>query len=539
MSTQDSGNGTDAPDALIREIAARHVARPGGLLPALHALQDELGHVPPEAVPAVAEVFNISRAEVHGVISFYHLFRTTPPGRATLYICRAEACQAMGARALEEHARARLGIGLHETTADRRFSLEPIYCLGNCASSPAVMIDDAVHGRVTPERLDALLDGGGGTRTAEGSETAGSNAPDAARTVFVPRDTTALSLGADEVAAAIAAEAAGRGESVTVVRNGSRGLYWLEPMIEVEADGVRHAYGPVRAADVPALFEAGFLTAGEHELGLGPTDEIPWLAKQSRLTFARAGITEPLSLDDYRAHGGYRGLARAVELSRGEIVEIVTESGLRGRGGAAFPTGIKWQTVLNAEGSQKYVTCNADEGDSGTFADRMVMESDPFVLIEGMTIAGLAAGATMGYIYLRAEYPLAIRTMNEAIDVAESAGLLGDDVMGCGQAFHLEVREAAGAYICGEETSMLESLEGKRGIIRYRPPLPAVKGLFGAPTIVNNVITLASVPIILAEGAQYYRDYGTGRSRGTLTVQLAGNIERGGLVGDRFRPYPA
>ena len=533
MSTQGSGNGADVTDALVREIAASHVARPGGLLPALHALQDELGYVPPEAVPTLAEVFNLSRAEVHGVISFYHLFRTTPPGRETLYLCRAEACQAMGARELEKHTRERLGIGFHETTADGRFSLEPIYCLGNCACSPAVMIDDIVYGKLTPERLDALLEKGrrGPASAAQGPPAVTvPGMPEGPRTVFVPRDTTALSLGADAVVEAIAAEAARRGESVTVVRNGSRGLYWLEPMIEVEADGVRHAYGPVQATDVPALFDAGFLAAGEHGLGLGPTEKIPWLAGQSRLTFARVGITDPLSLEDYRAHGGYEGLAKAVGLSREEIVDIVTESGLRGRGGAAFPTGIKWRTVLNAEGSQKYVTCNADEGDSGTYADRMVMESDPFVVIEGMTIAGLAVGATMGYIYLRAEYPLAIRIMNEAIAAAEAAALLGDNVMDSGQAFHLEVREAAGAYICGEETSMLESLEGKRGMIRYRPPLPAIKGLFGAPTIVNNVITLASVPIILAEGAEYYRDYGTGRSRGTLTVQLAGNVKRGGLV---------
>ena len=525
MSARSAGGGAGVDQALVSAIAKRHAARPGGLLPALHAIQDELGYVPPEAVPTVAEVFNISRAEVHGVISFYHLFRTTPPGRRTLYLCRAEACQAMGGREIERHAKKRLGVGFHETTEDGRFSLEPIYCLGNCARSPAVMIDDYVYGMVTLQGLDALLEEDRGA-----SATARPRMPEGSHTVFVPRDTTALSMGADGVAEAIAVEAARRGESVTVVRNGSRGLYWLEPMIEVEADGVRHAYGPVQVANVPALLDAGFLTAGAHGLALGPTEKISWLAEQSRLTFARAGITDPLSLDDYRAHGGYEGLAKAVALSREEIVDVVTESGLRGRGGAAFPTGVKWRTVLNAEGAQKYVTCNADEGDSGTFADRMVMESDPFVLIEGMTIAGLAVGATEGYVYLRAEYPLAIRIMNEAIGIAEAAGLLGDNVMDSGQAFHLEVREAAGAYICGEETSMLESLEGKRGVIRYRPPLPAIKGLFGAPTIVNNVITLASVPIILAEGAEYYANYGTGRSRGTLTVQLAGNIKRGGLV---------
>ncbi len=348
--------------------------------------------------------------------------------------------------------------------------------------------------------------------------------------VFVPRDTTSRSLGADDVAKAIEGMAASRGNSITLVRNGSRGLYWLEPLIEVEVDGVRYAYGPIASSDVGGLFDANFLSAGDHPFGLGPTEHIPYLAEQDRLTFSRVGIIDPLSLDDYQAHGGYEGLAKAVELECDQIVEIVTESGLRGRGGAAFPTGIKWSTVLSAEGLQKYVTCNADEGDSGTFADRMIMESDPFVLIEGMTIAGIAVGATEGYVYLRTEYPLAIQIMNDAIGIAESAGLLGENVMDSGKTFHLEVREAAGAYICGEETSMLESLEGKRGVIRYRPPLPAIKGLFGAPTIVNNVITLASVPIILARGAKFYQNYGTGRSRGTLTVQLAGNVKRGGLV---------
>ena len=348
--------------------------------------------------------------------------------------------------------------------------------------------------------------------------------------VFVPRDTTARSVGADEVAEAIQRAAAANGTAIDLVRNGSRGLYWLEPLVEVQIGGERRAYGPVQAADVPGLFAADFCRGGDHEKALGPTESIPYLAEQSRLTFARVGVTDPLSLDEYRAHGGYEGLARAVTLDGADIVETVTRSGLRGRGGAAFPTGIKWRTALAAQGSQKYVVCNADEGDSGTFADRMIMESDPFVLIEGMTIAGLAVGATMGYVYLRAEYPLAIQTMDAAIAEAQAAGLLGESVLDSGRAFHLEVREAAGAYICGEETALLESLEGKRGMVRYRPPLPAIKGLFGAPTIVNNVISLASVPIILAEGAEYYQDYGTGRSRGTLTVQLAGNVKRGGLV---------
>jgi formate dehydrogenase iron-sulfur subunit len=352
----------------------------------------------------------------------------------------------------------------------------------------------------------------------------------ATTTVFVPADTTARSLGADAVAAAVAAEAKRRGEDVTIVRNGSRGLYWLEPLVEVLVGDVRQAYGPVGARDVPGLFDAGFLAGDEHTLALGRTENIPYLSKQTRLTFARVGITDPLSLDDYRAHGGYRGLANALQLTGEQIVATVTESGLRGRGGAAFPTGIKWKTVLGAPAAQKYVVCNADEGDSGTFADRMILESDPFVLIEGMTIAGLAVGAAQGFVYIRAEYPLAIRTMRAAIERAKAAGLLGDDVQGSGRSFHLEVREAAGAYICGEETSLLESLEGKRGMVRYRPPLPAIKGLFGKPTIINNVLSLATVPVILDKGADYYKNFGIGRSRGTITIQLAGNIKQGGLI---------
>jgi formate dehydrogenase iron-sulfur subunit len=337
-------------------------------------------------------------------------------------------------------------------------------------------------------------------------------------------------LGADRVAEALRAEAEGRGKSIEVVRNGSRGLYWLEPMIEVEVAGERVAYGPIDPDDAASLFDADFLSGGTHPKALGVTEAIPYLAAQTRLTMARVGIVDPLSLDDYRAHGGYRGLANAVTMSGEAIVQAVTDSGLRGRGGAAFPTGIKWNTVLGADGDQKYIVCNADEGDSGTFADRMIMESDPFVLIEGMTIAGLGVGATQGYVYIRAEYPQSIKTMQAAIESAQAEGLLGDRVLGGERAFHLEVREAAGAYICGEETSLLESLEGKRGVIRFRPPLPAIKGLFGKPTVVNNVISLASVPIILDKGADYYRDFGVGRSRGTLTIQLAGNVKQGGMV---------
>ncbi len=353
-------------------------------------------------------------------------------------------------------------------------------------------------------------------------------------TVFIPRDASALSLGAEAVAGAVFAQAAASKVDLKLVRNGSRGLFWLEPLIEVATPAGRVAYGPVTPRDVPALFAAGFLTGSAHTLRLGLTEDIPYLKRQERLTFARVGLTDPLSLSDYVAQGGYRGLRRALELAPEAIVKEVTDSGLRGRGGAAFPTGIKWKTVLDQKSAQKYVTCNADEGDSGTFADRMLMEGDPLLLIEGMTIAGVAVGATHGYIYLRVEYPHALRTLNAAIAAAYDAHYLGRDILGSGKQFELEVRLGAGAYICGEETSMLESLEGKRGEIRVRPPLPAIKGLFGLPTIVNNVISLASVPAILERGAAFYQNYGAGRSRGTLPIQLAGNIRHGGLIEKAF-----
>ena len=353
-------------------------------------------------------------------------------------------------------------------------------------------------------------------------------------TVYVPRDSSALSLGAGKVASTIAAEAAQRNIDLRVVRNGSRGMFWLEPMVEVVTARGRVAYGPVTPAEVAALFDSGFLTGGDHRLGLGLTEEIDYLKRQERLTFARVGIVDPVSIDDYVAHGGYRGLERALSIPAEKIVEEITESGLRGRGGAGFPAGIKWRTTQQASARQKYVVCNADEGDSGTFSDRMIMEGDPFVLIEGMTIAAVCAGVTQGYIYLRSEYPHALRTLNEALGAAYKRGYLGEKIAGSAHTFNLEVRLGAGAYICGEETAMLESLEGKRGMVRYKPPVPAISGLFGQPTIVNNVVSLATVPVILERGGAFYKDYGMGRSRGTLPIQLAGNVKHPGLVEKAF-----
>jgi formate dehydrogenase iron-sulfur subunit len=352
--------------------------------------------------------------------------------------------------------------------------------------------------------------------------------------VFVPCDAAAIAVGADEVAAAVAREAQRLGAEITLVRNGSRGMFELEPLVEVEIAEGRVGYARLAAEDVPGLIAAGMLDGKPHEACVGLVEELPFLKNQTRLTFARCGITDPIDLEDYAEHDGYKGLAAALSLGPAGIVEAVTKSGLRGRGGAGFPTGIKWKTVADAVADRKFIVCNADEGDSGTFADRMVMEGDPFMLIEGMTIAGIAVGATQGYIYVRSEYPHAIAALNKAIRAARNAGLLGPRILDTAFDFDIEVREGAGAYVCGEETALLDSIEGKRGTVRAKPPLPAHVGLFGKPTVINNVLSLAAIPFILDKGPQAYADYGMGRSRGTMPIQLAGNIRNGGLYETAF-----
>jgi formate dehydrogenase iron-sulfur subunit len=353
-------------------------------------------------------------------------------------------------------------------------------------------------------------------------------------TIYVPKDSAARSIGADEVAASIATEAAQRKIGISIVRNGSRGALWLEPLVEISTDQGRIAYGPVKVSDVTSLFDVDFLHGGSHHLALGKSEEIPWLARQDRVTFARVGIIDPLSSADYVKNGGLVGLRRALLMQADEVVAEVTESGVRGRGGAGFPAGIKWRTVLQAQADQKYICCNADEGDSGTFADRMLIEGDPFTLIEGMTIAAIAVGATEGVIYLRSEYPDAIETLKKAIDIARENEWLGGNILGTSHEFEVRIRVGAGSYVCGEETAMLESIEGKRGVVRSKPPLPAIQGLFEKPTVINNVLTLASIPAILASGAAAYKSRGVGRSLGTQVFQLAGNIARGGIVETAF-----
>ena len=452
---------------------------PGATLPILHDLQEQFGYIDDAAIPLIADALNISRAETLGVISFYHDFRRSPVDGRVLKLCRAESCQSMGCEDLVSHLELRHGIKVDDDEAipastSRRFTASAIALF-----PPPPCLTGSPIGRLDRDRIDAIV------AAAQGQDAMSVR-------VFVPADSSALSVGADLVADAIRDEARRRGLDIELVRTGSRGLFWLEPLVEVETAAGRVGYGPVAAGRDGSAVRAGFLSGGAHSKALGRVDDIPYLAKQQRLIFARCGLTDPLSLDDYRRHGGLRGLERALALGSKATIEEVLASGLRGRGGAGFPTGIKWRTTAGVDADQKYVVCNADEGDSGTFADRMLMEGDPFLLIEGMAIAGVSVGATKGYVYIRSEYPHAFATFQRAIERARAGGLLGPSVLGSGHAFDLEARLGAGAYICGEETSLLESLEGKRGQIRVKPPLPAISGLFGKPTVINNVLSFAS-----------------------------------------------
>ena len=357
--------------------------------------------------------------------------------------------------------------------------------------------------------------------------------------VYIPLDSAAVALGANETTLALECIASSRALDIQVIRNGSRGLIWAEPMLEVQTSTCRVAFACVTPAIVEELFELGVFKPGlnAHEVKdnihasfLGPTEEIPWLKNQQRLTFLRCGVTDPLSIDDYIEFGGLDALTHALKDTPLKTVKAISNSGLRGRGGAAFPAGIKWQTVHDCESDTKYIVCNADEGDSGTFADRLIMEGDPFLLIEGMLIAGYATGARKGFIYLRSEYPIARAVLSRALQLAKCNNLLGDNILNSDFSFEIELFIGAGAYICGEETSLLESLEGKRGEVRSKPPLPAHQGLFGEPTLIHNVISLCSVPAALIDEGDFYASTGVKRSLGTLPFQLAGNIKCGGLI---------
>ena len=346
--------------------------------------------------------------------------------------------------------------------------------------------------------------------------------------IYIPKETSACSVGSELIAEKITDLAQGH-KHISIIRNGSWGAFWLEPFIEIEKNGNRKGTSYLNKkishlSSIEELFD-DFYNSNPFNIM-----DIDFIKRQTRLVFSRIGLYDPLDLNQYRNSHGYKGLEKSFEIGQQQTIDEIKKSGLNGRGGAAFPTAIKMQTVLDQESTIKYVACNADEGDGGTFSDRLIMECDPYSLIEGMTIAAYSVGASHGYIYLRSEYPLAKYFLTEAIKILKSHNLLGKNILGTNFSFDIELRIGAGSYVCGEETAMMESIEGKRGLVRSKPPLPAIKGLFNQPTLINNVITLASMSVILFHGKEIFSQFGSGKSVGTMPYQLCGNIKQGGLI---------
>jgi len=361
--------------------------------------------------------------------------------------------------------------------------------------------------------------------------------------IFVGTATCGRAAGAMAVLEAIDKELSRRNIDAIITQVGCIGLCYAEPLVDIiKANRPRICYGGVSPEIIPQLIEDYIIsdnprpdmalgTIGEYSIdGLPKLFELPMLRPQVRISLRNCGLIDPEDIKQYVANGGYSGLAKALRMSPEEVIEEIKKSGLRGRGGAGFPTGQKWEFCRRSPGKEKYLICNADEGDPGAFMDRSLLESDPHAVLEGMLIGAYAIGATQGYIYCRAEYPLAIERLKMALKQMAEYRLLGDNMLGSGFSFQIEMKEGAGAFVCGEETALMMSIEGKRGMPRSRPPFPAVSGLWGKPTNINNVETWANVSAILQRGGDWYASFGTEKSKGTKTFALAGKIVRTGLI---------
>jgi len=555
------------------EIERRFPSHPGLVIPILQFVHETAGYLSEPAMRATAEHLRVSVSRVFGVASFYSQFHFEPQGAHTITVCRGTACHVRGSasvlRELEEHLEVRAG----GTTPDLGCTLETVACFGSCALAPVVVADGRVHGRQTGAKARALVDAARRTgpqrrpSTAEATPTLPGAPPAPARAIDIDRRiaeasaawgrlvdaeqpvitvgtaTCGLAAGAGEVLDALQGELDRLAVTARIVPVGCVGMCFAEPLVEIATAGLpRVTYQRVTPEVLGEIVEAHLVrgeppathalgSAGDATLdGIPRMADLPVLRRQVRIALRNCGVIDPTNVDHYLARDGYAGLRRALAMPPDEVVEEVKASGLRGRGGGGFPTGAKWEFCRAAPGSPKYVICNADEGDPGAFMDRSVLEGDPHAVLEGLSIAAYAIGAAHGYVYVRAEYPLAVARLETAIGQMRELGLLGPDVLGSGFSFDIEIKQGAGAFVCGEETALMASIEGRRGMPRPRPPFPAVKGLYGRPSNINNVETLANVATILREGADWFAGFGTATSKGTKTFALTGKVNRPGLI---------
>ncbi|RPI62269.1 MAG: proton-conducting membrane transporter, partial [Planctomycetaceae bacterium] len=530
-------------------------------IPLLQAIQEHYRYLPAEALRRLSELTGISPAQIAGVSTFYTQFRHTPAGRHIISICHGTACHVKGADTVRETLMRRLGIkGAADTSADGEFTIQKVACLGCCTLAPVIQIDNVTYGHLTGESIAGVLDDFlqmHKSHLAPAKPARKGDKPTLGE-IRVGLGSCCLAKGSGQVRTAMEQAVRDMRLDATVKRVGCVGMCHQTPMVEiVMADGTHHHYARVKPADAPAILQRHFkpgglarriggsvstalnhlLTdetwAGSQRLSLDEQspDVQAFLSPQVHLATEFCGRLDPLDLEEYQRHDGFAALRKMFsELSPQQVAEMVTRSGLRGRGGAGFPTGKKWSLVAASPGDTKYVICNGDEGDPGAFMDRMILESYPYRVIEGMIIAAYAAGCHEGVFYIRAEYPLAVQRIDAALEHVRSAGLLGQNILGSGFSLDLRIMEGAGAFVCGEETALIASVEGRRGMPRLRPPYPANRGLWDRPTLVNNVETLAMVPWIIRHGAEAFAAVGGARSKGTKVFALAGKVARGGLI---------
>ncbi|HEY3396021.1 MAG TPA: NAD(P)H-dependent oxidoreductase subunit E [Armatimonadota bacterium] len=544
-------------DRLVAEIGGA----PEQLIPLLQALQSHFRYLPPEALRRLSEITEITPAAIAGVSTFYSQFRHQPAGRHVISICHGTACHVKGAELVTDALRRRLSLAAGEDTdAEGLFTVQPVACLGCCTLAPVMQIDGVTYGHLTPDSVGQALDDflqladRGLLADAENGGRDGSGLAE----IRIGVGSCCVAGGSLEVAQALEAAVRSLAAPAVLKPVGCVGICHQTPLVEIVLPHQPPAlYARVQPGDAEAIIRRHFrprgvlrrvrsaLTVGldklltdeswqpvtRHALEVRDAPVCAFLGPQQRLATEASGALDPLDLDDYRHHEGFVALRHALKhMQPEEIVRLVTESGLRGRGGAGFPTGVKWGLVRAAADQTKYVICNGDEGDPGAFMDRMLLESYPYRVLEGMIIAARAVGATEGLLYVRAEYQLAVQRLRTALQALEAEGLLGDGILGTGLSFHLHLREGAGAFVCGEETALIASLEGQRGMPRLRPPFPAESGFHGHPTLINNVETYALVPWIIRSGAEAFAEIGTERSRGTKVFALAGKVARGGLI---------
>jgi len=530
----------------VDSIVAKYGHKKGSLIALLQLIQGEFGYLPRQAIERLSQKIDIAPAEIIAVYSFYAQFRATPVGRQHIKVCHGTACHVSGADKVSYALKEELGINHGQTTKDGEFSIENVACLGCCSLAPVVMIQDETYGarksdkikRIVKDRRAAAAGPRGQNQSAavSGTKPAALKPAPGITLLRLGMGSCGIAAGARKTLAAINSLAAEKGLELEIMSTGCNGMCHEEPLLEVVQSGKSFFYGKVNPEAAERIIE-------EHVLGGKPAAQNliispdkpmarhPFYAKQQRIVLRNCGVIDPDSIGAYESAGGYSALRKALkEIKPEKIIAEISASGLRGRGGAGFPTGTKWKFASAVPGPEKYVVCNGDEGDPGAFMDRSVLESDPHAVLEGLMLAAYAVGATKGIFYVRAEYPLAVKRINSAIAAAEKKGLLGENILGSGFSFTAYLKEGAGAFVCGEETALIASVEGKRGMPRIRPPYPVQSGIFGHSTTINNVETLACVPWIIQNGAAAFNKFGTEKSKGTKVFALAGKITRGGLV---------